>query len=39
MAGLVEEFDRLPRAGDTMYGFAIGVYPTDHPTLPSNSDV
>ena len=35
MAGLVEEFDRLPRAGDTMYGFAIGVYPTDHPTLPS----
>ena len=38
MAGLVEEFDRLPRAGDTMYGFAIGVYPTDHPTLPS-SDV
>ena len=34
MAGLVEEFDRLPRSGDTMYGFAIGVYPTDHPTLP-----
>jgi DNA-binding transcriptional ArsR family regulator len=39
MAGLVEEFDRLPRAGDTMYGFAIGVYPTDHPTLPSSRDV
>ena len=38
MAGLVEEFDRLPRAGDTMYGFAIGVYPTDYPTLPG-SDV
>jgi hypothetical protein len=35
MVGLVEEFDRLPRAGDTIYGFAIGVYPTDHPTLPS----
>jgi hypothetical protein len=35
MAGLVEEFDRLPRSGDTMYGFAVGVYPTDHPTLPS----
>jgi DNA-binding transcriptional ArsR family regulator len=35
MAGLVDEFDRLPRAGDTIYGFAIGVYPTDHPTLPS----
>ena len=31
---LVDEFDRLPRSGDTMYGFAIGVYPTDFPTLP-----
>jgi DNA-binding transcriptional ArsR family regulator len=38
MAELVEQFDRLPRSGDTMYGFAVGVYPTDHPTLPS-SDV
>ena len=36
MAGLVEEFDRLPRSGDTVYGFAVGVYPTDHPTLPSS---
>jgi DNA-binding transcriptional ArsR family regulator len=35
MAELVEEFDRLPRNGDTMYGFAVGVYPTDYPTLPS----
>ena len=35
MAELVTEFDRLPRAGDTMYGFAVGVYPTDQPTLPS----
>jgi DNA-binding transcriptional ArsR family regulator len=34
MAALVEEFDQLPRAGDTTYGFAIGLYPTDHPTLP-----
>lgn len=34
MAALVEEFDRLPRSGDTTYGFAVGVYPTDHPTLP-----
>ena len=34
MAELVEEFDRLPRSGDGVYGFAIGVYPTDHPTLP-----
>ena len=34
MVGLVEEFDQLPRSGDRMYGFAVGVYPTDHPTLP-----
>jgi DNA-binding transcriptional ArsR family regulator len=34
IAEVVEEFDRLPRSGDTMYGFAIGVYPADHPTLP-----
>ena len=39
MAELVSEFDRLPRAGETMYGFAIGVYPSDHPTLPSNDDL
>ena len=36
MAELVEEFDKLPRSGETMYGFAVGVYPTDQPTLPSN---
>src|SRR5689334_10445378 len=35
MAELVAEFDRLPRAGDTMYGFAVGVYPTDQPMLPA----
>jgi DNA-binding transcriptional ArsR family regulator len=34
MTKLVEEFDRLPRSGETMYGFAVGVYPTDQPTLP-----
>src|SRR5213592_4846538 len=33
MAELVAEFDRQPRSGDTVYGFAVGVYPTDHPTL------
>src|SRR5215210_1790825 len=38
MAELVTEFDRLPRSGDTVYGFAVGVYPTDHPTLPASSD-
>jgi DNA-binding transcriptional ArsR family regulator len=36
MAELVTEFDRLPRSGDTMYGFAVGVYPTDQPTLPGD---
>ena len=34
MAELVREFDQLPRSGDTMYGFAVGIYPTDQPTLP-----
>ena len=34
MADLVDEFDRLPRSGETMYGFAIGIYPSDHPALP-----
>jgi DNA-binding transcriptional ArsR family regulator len=35
MAELVDSFDRIPRSGETMYGFAIGIYPTDHPTLPT----
>ncbi|MDF1603538.1 winged helix-turn-helix domain-containing protein [Nocardioides sp. YIM 152315] len=35
MAELVDEFDRMPRSGETVYGFAVGVYPTDHPTLPT----
>ena len=35
MAELVDEFDRMPRSGETMYGFAIGIYPADHPTLPT----
>ena len=34
MAELVTAFDQLPRTGETVYGFAVGVYPTDHPTLP-----
>ncbi len=38
MAELVAEFDRLPRSGDTMYGFAVGVYPTDQPTLPGAAE-
>ena len=35
MAVLVAEFDQLPRVGETVYGFAVGVYPTDHPMLPT----
>ncbi len=38
MAGLVAEFERLPRSGGTVYGFAVGVYPTEHPTLPGDVD-
>lgn len=38
MAELVTEFDQLPRSGETMYGFAVGVYPTDQPTLPESGD-
>jgi hypothetical protein len=38
MAALVAEFDQLPRSGSTMYGFAVGVYPTDHPILPESGD-
>jgi DNA-binding transcriptional ArsR family regulator len=34
MAELVAEFEQLPRSGDTVYGFAVGVYPTDLPGLP-----
>jgi DNA-binding transcriptional ArsR family regulator len=38
MAGLVAEFEQLPRSGETMYGFAVGVYPTDQPTLPDSAE-
>jgi len=38
MAELVTEFDHLPRSGDTMYGFAVGIYPTDQPTLPQSGN-
>jgi hypothetical protein len=32
---LVEEFDRLPRSGETTFGLAVGIYPVaDHPRLP-----
>lgn len=38
IAALVREFDELPRSGDTVYGFAVGIYPTDHPRLPETAD-
>ena len=38
MAELVAAFDRLPRSGEKMYGFAVGIYPTDHPTLLSGGE-
>jgi DNA-binding transcriptional ArsR family regulator len=31
---LARRFAQIPRAGDQVYGFAAGVYPTDAPTLP-----
>jgi DNA-binding transcriptional ArsR family regulator len=35
---VVRDFSQLPRSGDTVYGFAAGLYPTDYPTLPDPSD-
>jgi DNA-binding transcriptional ArsR family regulator len=31
---LASEFTQLPRSGDTVYGFAAGLYPAEYPTLP-----
>lgn len=31
---LSRDFAELPRSGDTVFGFAAGLYPTDFPTLP-----
>lgn len=39
VAELVHEFDQLPRSGETMYGFTVGLYPTtDYPVLPPAQD-
>ncbi len=35
---LSKEFAALPRAGDTVYGFTVGLYPTDFPALPEADD-
>ena len=31
---LARRFAQIPRAGEQVYGFAAGLYPTDAPTLP-----
>src|SRR5689334_17377697 len=31
---LARRFTQIPRAGDQVYGFVAGLYPTDAPTLP-----
>jgi DNA-binding transcriptional ArsR family regulator len=36
---LAREFAQIPREGGTVYGFAAGLYPTDHPTLPDGDPV
>jgi len=33
---VVREFTEMPREGDGAYGFVVGLYPTDHPTLPTS---
>lgn len=38
MDAVIREFSQLPRSGDTVYGFAAGLYPTDYPTLPDTDD-
>jgi DNA-binding transcriptional ArsR family regulator len=35
---LTHEFMRLPRSGETVYGFVAGLYPTAYPTLPGPGD-
>jgi DNA-binding transcriptional ArsR family regulator len=31
---VARQFSQIPRAGDQVYGFVAGLYPTDAPTLP-----
>lgn len=35
---LARQFAQIPRAGDQVYGFAAGLYPTEAPTLPDRED-
>ena len=34
---LADEFTKLPRSGDTVFGLVAAVYRTEHPTLPEPS--
>ncbi|MFR9780901.1 helix-turn-helix domain-containing protein [Micromonospora sp. MS34] len=34
---LARRFAQIPRAGDQVYGFVAGLYPTDAPTLPDRA--
>ena len=36
---LLREFSSMPRDGDTVYGFAVGLYPTEHPALPERKEL
>ena len=38
VVALAQEFAKLPRSGHTVYGFAVGLYQTDHPRLPDTGD-
>jgi DNA-binding transcriptional ArsR family regulator len=33
---LLQEFAQLPREGDTVFGFMVGLYPTEFPSLPES---
>lgn len=36
---LIRDFEQLPRSGDTVHGFAVGLYPIpSYPTLPDPPD-
>jgi len=39
VSDLADEFNQLPRRGDTSYGFVVGLYPTGAPSLPARADV
>lgn len=35
---VIQEFELLPRSGDTVFGFAVGLYPmSNYPTLPPHT--